>query len=97
MGGKHVIILGAGASYTSGYPLANDLRLLIGSEIHFRTAAEAAYKEFYENNPLLKKGVYDYEPALHFFRRHAKAGAYPPSRRHCRGGLTTLTELKSIE
>lgn len=29
---KHVIILGAGASVTSGYPIANDLRLLLTSE-----------------------------------------------------------------
>lgn len=29
--GKHIIFLGAGASYRSGYPLANDLRLLISS------------------------------------------------------------------
>lgn len=29
--GKHVIFLGAGASYGSGYPLANGLRLLISS------------------------------------------------------------------
>ncbi len=29
--GKHVIILGAGASYTSGYPLAADLRVLLSS------------------------------------------------------------------
>lgn len=29
--GKHVIFLGAGASYGSGYPLANELRLLISS------------------------------------------------------------------
>ena len=29
---KHVIILGAGSSVTSGYPVANELRLLMSSE-----------------------------------------------------------------
>ena len=33
--GKHVIILGAGASYTSGYPLAADLRILLSSKSTF--------------------------------------------------------------
>jgi len=33
--GKHVIFLGAGASHGSGYPLANELRLLISSRKHW--------------------------------------------------------------
>ena len=35
---KHVIFLGAGASKGSGYPLANELRLLISSRQHFEKA-----------------------------------------------------------
>jgi hypothetical protein len=33
---KHVIFLGAGASYTSGYPLSADLRLILSSPANFR-------------------------------------------------------------
>ncbi len=33
---KHVIFLGAGASHTSGYPLAADLRVILSSPERFR-------------------------------------------------------------
>jgi len=36
----HVIIMGAGASASSGFPLANALRLLMSSEKHFRELLE---------------------------------------------------------
>ncbi|MDB6024935.1 MAG: hypothetical protein JWM68_1158 [Verrucomicrobiales bacterium] len=36
--GKHVIFLGAGASCGSGFPLANELRLLISSQSHLKEA-----------------------------------------------------------
>jgi hypothetical protein len=37
MPGKHVIFLGAGASHSSGFPLANDLKLLMTSAAHRET------------------------------------------------------------
>src|SRR5437899_13018272 len=39
---EHVIFLGAGASKSSGYPLANDLRLLMSSRKHLEKAINAA-------------------------------------------------------
>jgi hypothetical protein len=42
--GKHVIFLGAGASKQSGYPLANDLRLLISSRKKWEEAL-AGYED----------------------------------------------------
>ncbi len=33
---KHIIILGAGASYTSGYPLADKLRIILSSDSEFK-------------------------------------------------------------
>lgn len=55
---KHVIFLGAGASYwePGGYPLANELRLLMSSRDHFQAR-------------LVKAGAGHTEQtlALHFF------------------------------
>ena len=42
---KHVIILGAGASFTSGYPLADRLRLLMSSEKDFKAELTRALPE----------------------------------------------------
>lgn len=43
--GKHVIFLGAGASKGSGYPLANELRLLISSRTEWEKALEGYAKK----------------------------------------------------
>jgi hypothetical protein len=43
---KHVIILGAGASKSSGYPLANELRLEMSSEEHLRKILHNADPDF---------------------------------------------------
>ena len=51
MTGHHVIILGAGASKSSGYPLGNDLRLMMQSPDHLRkliNEAGVAYSQFQE-------------------------------------------------
>ena len=41
---RHVIILGAGASVSSGYPMANGLRLLMSSEASLRKELESRGK-----------------------------------------------------
>jgi len=45
--GKHVIFLGAGASYSSGYPLANGLRLMISSRDNW----SKSLREYQERHP----------------------------------------------
>jgi hypothetical protein len=71
---KHVIILGAGASVTSGYPMANGLRLLLGSADYFRQKAREDHEEFKKNNPLLKNPrEYDPGHADFCFTYHAAA------------------------
>jgi hypothetical protein len=52
--GKHVIFLGAGASKNSGYPLANDLRLLISS----RNKRENAFRKYVYRNPMRKSLIF---------------------------------------
>ncbi len=49
MGEKHVIFLGAGASASSGYPLVNDLRLLMSSRAHFKKSVQDAVNADIEN------------------------------------------------
>jgi hypothetical protein len=56
--GKHVIFLGAGASNGSGYPLANELRLLISSEKKWEKAlVEYENKHRLIQNPIKHNGV----------------------------------------
>ena len=40
---NHVILLGAGASYTSGYPIGQELRLLTSSKEYFKAKLEKLY------------------------------------------------------
>ena len=40
---NHVIFLGAGASYTSGYPIGRELGLLMASRSHFAAKAMELY------------------------------------------------------
>jgi hypothetical protein len=48
---NHVIFLGAGASYTSGYPVGQELRLSMTSKNHFQTKVE---KVFGKNSRAIK-------------------------------------------
>lgn len=65
--GKHVIFLGAGASNRSGYPLANELRLLISSRKNWERALVK-----YEDKHALK-GRPITGPGLDYWDRRAKA------------------------
>ena len=69
---KHIIFLGAGASYGSGYPLANGLRLLVSSRQKWREAL-AKYEEEHklEKDAIVKPGLayWDhYKESLELFR-----------------------------
>lgn len=70
--GKHVIFLGAGASKGSGYPLANDLRLLISSKKKWEEAlVQYEKKHDFVERPLTKPGMayWDkHQEALELFR-----------------------------
>ncbi len=65
--GKHVIFLGAGASNGSGYPLANDLRLLVASRNRWEQEL-VKYETKYNlaNRPIRVDG-------MAFWDRHAEA------------------------
>jgi hypothetical protein len=64
---KHVIFLGAGASFGSGYPLASQLRLLLSSREHF----EKAITEYEDQSGLKDKPIWRH--AQHCFTRNEKA------------------------
>lgn len=79
---KHVIFLGAGASYGSGYPLANELRLRISSKEHF---------DKYVTNYEQKHGLMDRRIATEVqacLERHNKALTLFRN-----GGFATLDEF----
>lgn len=67
--GKHVIILGAGASYTSGYPLAADLRVILSSTEAFKKYVEGKTSQHNQKfrDKLLQLFAYN-EPAIRLFR-----------------------------
>src|SRR5438034_6029242 len=63
--GKHVIFLGAGASKGSGYPLANELRLLMSSRKEWEKALKG-YGEISGDASLISSG-------LNYWDSHANA------------------------
>src|SRR5687768_9825126 len=63
---KHVIFLGAGASKSSGYPLANELRLRLSS---WETFAEFIASNFPDN----ADGAAGKELARHFWGNNGQA------------------------
>jgi hypothetical protein len=78
--GKHVIFLGAGASKNSGYPLANDLRLLISSRNKWHEAL-LNYEKETKHHLVASKG-------LAYWERHVKA-----LNLFRNGGFATLDEF----
>jgi hypothetical protein len=72
--GKHVIILGAGASLSSGYPLADRLRLLLTSP---RALRDYLYERFEVQDLKLRSQIWDrlafhrksFDESLKIFRR----------------------------
>jgi len=67
--GKHVIFLGAGASRTSGYPLANELRLLLSSEHHFLTWIKKCFPSESDTAATLASEYFkEFQSAIRLFR-----------------------------
>lgn len=69
--GKHVIILGAGASYTSGYPLAADLRILLSSVASLDEYLHRKFQPTSENYPsfaFLRKWFSEQSKSIDLFR-----------------------------
>src|ERR1017187_6481574 len=68
--GKHVIFLGAGASKSSGYPLANELRLLLSSERHFLDWLKECFPNAPEGTALVDTEYFrSFESSIDLFRR----------------------------
>jgi hypothetical protein len=82
--GKHVIFLGAGASVGSGYPLANDLRLLISSRDNW----SKSLREYQERNPPPHSPVSWEHAGRNLWERHSKA-----LKLFREGGFATLDEF----
>jgi len=80
---RHVIILGAGASSTSGYPLADTLRLLMSSE-------KAVQRE------LEKQGISDTDYAEKVIREMMGGPIKPTIDLFRRGGFATVDEFSKL-
>jgi hypothetical protein len=65
---KHVIFLGAGASYTSGYPLAAELRQILSSSDAFRNYIGTKFNNSTLTELILTK-FNEYEKLIHLFRK----------------------------
>jgi hypothetical protein len=78
---NHVIFLGAGASYTSGYPIGQELRLQMASKSHF----EKRVKKLYGNDGELVGQL------LEYFNRFAESIELF---RH--GGFATVDEFSKL-
>jgi hypothetical protein len=96
--GKHIIFLGAGASKQSGYPLANDLRLLISS----RKKWEEALVEYEDKHKLSNRSVStlgvnywdNHVDALNLFRK----GGFATIDEFCKlaGGFSFQNEINNL-
>jgi hypothetical protein len=96
--GKHVIFLGAGASKQSGYPLANDLRLLISSRKKWEEAL-AGYEEIHKlvGRPITTIGMSYWDKhadALNLFRN----GGFATIDEFCKlaGGFSFQKEIHDL-
>jgi hypothetical protein len=68
---NHVIFLGAGASYSSGYPIGQNLRLLMASKDHFQAELEKLYPT---GNSMLDVSLYESKlKCLQYFDHFSKS------------------------
>lgn len=65
---KHVIFLGAGASVTSGYPLANDLRLRLSSEKQMKVDIERLDAGHLASHAAITACFSDFKSSIELFR-----------------------------
>ena len=98
MSEHHVIFLGAGASHGSGYPLANDLRLLISSRKNWEEALvkyEDKHKLAGKPISTLGRDYWDYHVvALDLFRN----GGFATVDEFCKlaGGFSFQSEINNL-
>jgi hypothetical protein len=98
MSGSHVIFLGAGSSRGSGYPLANDLRLLISSRKNWEEAlVNYEDKHKLSGRPIttLGRNYWDYHVvALDLFRN----GGFATVDEFCKlaGGFSFQSEINNL-
>ena len=98
MSNKHIIFLGAGAAFTSGYPLGNDLRLRMTSakELHKQINLGTNKKAIGGINGDLVAHLERHKPALSLFRN----GGFASVDEFCKlaqGSMEgTVEELKRV-
>ncbi len=86
---NHVIFLGAGASYTSGYPIGQELRLRMTSKDYFQAELDKLYPT---NNSILNQSLYLSKlKCLEHFDRFANSVELF---RH--GGFATVDEFSKL-
>jgi hypothetical protein len=86
---NHVIFLGAGASYTSGYPIGQKLRLMMASKDYFQAELEKIYPT---TNAMTDASLHDGKiKCLQYFDRFAKSIELF---RH--GGFATVDEFSKL-
>jgi hypothetical protein len=86
---NHVIFLGAGASYTSGYPIGQELRLRMASKDYFQAELNKIYPT---GNSLVDVPLHDGKlKCLQYFDRFAKSVELF---RH--GGFATVDEFSKL-
>jgi hypothetical protein len=86
---NHVIFLGAGASYTSGYPIGQKLRLMMASKDYFQAELDKIYPT---TNSMTDASLHDGKiKCLQYFDRFAKSIELF---RH--GGFATVDEFSKL-
>ncbi len=65
---KHVIFLGAGASFTSGYPLANGLRLRLAGDKQMQADLKLRYTDYPDAFNTVRKCFEDVKESVELFR-----------------------------
>jgi hypothetical protein len=95
--GKHVIFLGAGASETSGYPLANELRLLMTSPVHLRPLVLKAWQETHGSTEriqaeMLERKTLDYRTRFEAALGLLRQGGFASVDEFCRLSRATHSE-----
>jgi hypothetical protein len=86
---NHVIFLGAGASYSSGYPIGQELRLRMASKDYFQAELDKLYPT---DNALHKQSLYEAKlKCLEYFNRFTESIEF-----FRRGGFATIDEFSKL-
>lgn len=86
---NHVIFLGAGASYSSGYPIGQELRLLMTSRDYFQAKLDKLYPT---DNSIQKQSLYESKlKCLEYFDSFSNSMEF-----FRRGGFATVDEFSKL-